>query len=545
MVPPMRARLLLLVAVLAAAAGLLAPLRGLENATIDARFRIRDDHARPRGVVVLGMDSATEAQLGRFPLDRRYHARAIRALAAAGAKTIAYDLAFVGPTTRIDDNALLSALRANPGVLLATGSGPDAALGGRSNQRYARVRVGFAAFPAERSDVVRRVRPGIEGIPNFAAAAAGVQRPTSWIDYRGTPRRISFLRALDNRLPDLRGKIVVVGDVTIAGGDYRPTPVGTRFGPEINAYAIDTLLRGAPLRTLNAWWLIVLLGIVVPLAALRLAGLRWLPVAAALQAAWPLGAQLAFDGGRILPFVGGEVALLLGSLGTLVVTYTHEIRRRAQLRAQFARFAPASVVEALVEEGGVRPARLEATVLFADLRGFTAAAERLGAENVIALLNRYLSAMSDAVLDHGGTVVSFMGDGIMAVFGAPLAQPDHAERAVATARELVGRRLPAFNAQTGESFALGVGVATGPVMSGTVGSERRLEYAAVGDTTNLAARLEQLTKQTPHSVLIAESTVAQLRDHDLTAAGEHTVRGRTAPVRVWTLTRPGTVRPDG
>jgi adenylate cyclase len=173
-----------------------------------------------------------------------------------------------------------------------------------------------------------------------------------------------------------------------------------------------------------------------------------------------------------------------------------------------------------------------ATVLFADLRGFTALAESLGAPEVIALLNRYLSAMSDAILDHGGTVVSYMGDGIMAVFGAPVAQDDHADRAVAAAREML-RRLPSV----GGDLRMGIGLCSGPVMSGTVGSARRMEYTAVGDTTNTAARLEAMTKEAGVDVLIADETRQALRDPEgLRSFGEVEVRGRQARLTAWTFT---------
>ena len=119
---------------------------------------------------------------------------------------------------------------------------------------------------------------------------------------------------------------------------------------------------------------------------------------------------------------------------------------------------------------------------------------------MIDVLNRYLGEMSDAIMDQGGTLVSYLGDGIMAVFGAPLAQSDHADRALAAAREMLGVRLPRFNAWLGERGSasrcgMGVGLNSGDVMSGHVGSERRVEYAAVGDTTNLAARLEGMTAE--------------------------------------------------
>jgi adenylate cyclase len=215
------------------------------------------------------------------------------------------------------------------------------------------------------------------------------------------------------------------------------------------------------------------------------------------------------------------------------------------MRTAFARFVPPDVVDELLARsddavplGGTRR---EGTVLFCDLRGFTAAAEGMEVERVIDLLNRYLAEMSDAILDHGGTIVSYMGDGIMAVFGAPLPQDDHADRALAAAREILGERLGRFNAWLREEgladgMRMGVGVCSGPVMSGNVGSERRLEYTAVGDTTNTASRLQSATKDHGLALLVADATRNALRSpaSDLVEAGELELRGREAPVRVWT-----------
>ena len=146
---------------------------------------------------------------------------------------------------------------------------------------------------------------------------------------------------------------------------------------------------------------------------------------------------------------------------------------------------------------------------------------------MIEVLNRYLSEMSDAILDHGGTLVAYMGDGIMAVFGAPIVQTDHADRALATAREMLAVRLPRFNElaareRPSEGFRMGIGLNSGHVMSGNVGSERRVEYTAVGDTTNAAARIEALTKGTPHQLLISDMTKEALRApaDDLVLFGE-------------------------
>ncbi len=218
-------------------------------------------------------------------------------------------------------------------------------------------------------------------------------------------------------------------------------------------------------------------------------------------------AQIAFGRELILPVVVPLVGLAIALVGTLVVHYLTASVERAQTRDLFSRFVPDSVVAQVLEradtEDDVRLGGelLTATVLFSDLRGFTSFAEGREPAEVIGVLNRYLTEMSDAILDHDGTLVAYMGDGIMAVFGAPIASDDHADKALGAAREMLDR-LERFNAWLrseglGDGFKMGIGLNTGDVMSGNVGSARRLEYTTIGDTTNSAARLEGMTKGTP------------------------------------------------
>jgi len=161
---------------------------------------------------------------------------------------------------------------------------------------------------------------------------------------------------------------------------------------------------------------------------------------------------------------------------------------------------------------------------------------------VIEVVNFYLDQMTEAILHAGGTLISYMGDGIMALFGAPLEQPDHADRALLAAREMIGPRLERFNAWLAEQghdagFRMGVGLNSGPVMAGNVGSEQRLSYTAIGDTTNTAARLEGMTKGSGHQLFIAESTREKLRRgrDELVFVAEFEVRGREGRVHVWGL----------
>ncbi len=221
----------------------------------------------------------------------------------------------------------------------------------------------------------------------------------------------------------------------------------------------------------------------------------------------------------------------------------HELERD-HVRGVFARFLPESVVDEALERSDGEPRlggeRMTGTVMFTDLRSFTSFAESTPAERVIDVLNRYLGDMGAAVLDHGGTLVAYTGDGIMAAFGAPIPSEDHADRAVAAAGEMVRERLPAFNdwlAAEGlsDGFRMGIGVNTGPVMSGNVGSERRVEYTVIGDTVNTASRIEALTKEAPYPVLVADETRTAMSSQpdDLVYVDEFQIRGRRSRIKLW------------
>jgi adenylate cyclase len=148
--------------------------------------------------------------------------------------------------------------------------------------------------------------------------------------------------------------------------------------------------------------------------------------------------------------------------------------------------------------------------------------------------------MTDAIMGHGGTLIAYLGDGIIAIFGAPLEQADHADRAIAAAQEMLGPRLASFNEWMGERgietpFEMGIGINSGHFMAGNVGSQDRLEYTVIGDTVNTAARMEGLTKGSGHSMFIAESTRFMVVGDPppLVYAGEFAIRGREAKMKIW------------
>jgi adenylate cyclase len=342
---------------------------------------------------------------------------------------------------------------------------------------------------------------------------------------------------------------VVVGASAPSLQDLHPTPTsGTELmaGPELQANAIATVLHGLPLRDVGpaaAIAIVLVAAAVAPLASVWLSWVGILVGAFAGAVVLGAGAVAAFAGGWVAPLAAPGLALGLGTLGALGIRVAAEARERQRVRETFGRFVPEPVVSELLSgDAGPRlpPARRDATVLFCDLRGFSAFAERAPVEHVLELLDRYLTEMSEAVLAHGGTVVSYAGDGLMAVFGSPVPRDDHAIAAYAAAREMLDSRLPRLNAWLAESgepaFALGVGLNSGPVMTGTVGSDRRLEYAAVGDTTNVAARLEAMTKATGGGLLLSEVTrrgLGEAAAAELEPYGDVVLRGRTEPLGVF------------
>jgi adenylate cyclase len=574
---------LLLVALVATGAGGIAYATDLlarpELQTIDARFRIRGSKGAPPNIVFVALSAQAEEELRRSgrqfrsPLPRRYDAAVIDNLRRAGARAIALDLEFTQETQPAEDNALIEAVgRAHGKTVLAALNpnrrGETLVFGGGSILRELGARAGEVRLTLDSDGSVRRFAHGYNNLNSFPVVAAEVfsgKRIAASrfpggslpIDFAGPPETvtsISYAKVLDGHFPPgtFAGKLVIVGASSPILQDLHATSTTSGAGmpgPEVWANAAATLLAGSPLQQAPVWLdvlLIVLLGAAVPLGSMRVRRWRSLFDALALALLFTVAVQLAFNSGLIVTFVYPLLALVVGTLGTLAVLYVGETIERERVRNVFARFVPGDVVEQVLEStdenlrlGGVER---DCTVLFSDLRGFTSFSQSQPASRVIDVVNHYLNEMTEAILAAGGTLIAYMGDGIMAVFGAPLEQEDHADRAVAAAREMVGSRLQRFNAWLAEegfdaSFEMGVGLHSGPVMAGNVGSEQRMEYTAIGDTTNTASRLEGMTKDSDAMVYVSTATRERMRipAEDLEYRGELPIRGREQKLGVWTF----------
>ena len=549
-------------------------LRPLELDTLDARFAIRGTQPVPDEVVVVDIDSKTFVTLQQrwasFP--RSYHGRVIDRLTKAGATAIAYDVQFTEPSEDpAEDNALIEAVGRAGNVVLATTEvdeqGRTNVFGGEEVLRQFNSRAANALLPGDSDGVIRRVAYSVdklEALP-FATADVALGRKlapppggNAWIDFRGPPgtiRTVSFSDVFQGRLPasTFAGKIVVVGSSAPSLHDLHSTATAQdefMSGPELQANAIWSVLRGHPLQSVPTWLvatLIALFGFLAPLASLRLSFVTTILLSLTVGVAYTVATQLGFEQGFVLPFTYPLAALVLSTVGAVGTHYSVAAFERERVRDVFSRFVPEEVVNQVLARTD-RDLRLGGddvvgSIMFTDLRGFTTFSEELSATCVIDVVNVYLSEMTEAILTHGGTLVSYAGDGIMAVFGTPIEQPDHADRAVAAAEEMISVRLPRFNEFVrergyGDGFRMGVGIHSGAFIAGNIGSERRLEYTAIGDTVNAASRIEGLTKGTRHMLLFSEATqvlmhTAPTEDHVFFA--EEGIRGRQASIRLFSL----------
>jgi len=251
-----------------------------------------------------------------------------------------------------------------------------------------------------------------------------------------------------------------------------------------------------------------------------------------------LAVSVRVNEGLMLALSTAIVALAVHRARNVVRAHALVEEKRGRVQQLLGRYVPAQVAEQLVDQGRLVPQLRQATILFADIEGFTRLAERLTAPQVIGLMNRFFGAATTVIEAHGGIVLNHVGDALLAAFNAPLPVEDHAGRAVAAARAL--QSLASSRDFDGHRLHLRIGIATGPVAAGTVGGATSQTYTVYGDTVNLAQRLERLNKRLGTASLTCGATVAQAgtASADVTPVGSVQVRGRDAAVEVFAL-QPG------
>ena len=351
----------------------------------------------------------------------------------------------------------------------------------------------------------------------------------------GTFTRLAFRRFLrpgaenDPEIRNLKGKAIIIAYEPAALQDIHPTPYSLSLwkwqgrdmsGVEVHANIVETLLTGKFPRPvpgyLRVLYLMAALG-VGGLLFYRLSSWRGLAAAGLMGVLCAVLAYSLFRHYWLLPTANVQVAVMLSYMGILGLRLTGEERERARIRNIFGRYVADEVVEKLLATGMLPDLggdSLRVTVLFSDIRNFTTISERLGPRAVVEMLNTYLAQACEPILAQGGTVDKFIGDAVMAVFGSPVLYPDHARRALSAAlglaekaREFRAWMQQRFGDQDLPDFAIGIGIHTGEAIIGNIGSPKRLEFTAIGDTVNTASRLEGLTKELGWTIVASRSTI--------------------------------------
>jgi adenylate cyclase len=575
-------------------AGVLEPL---ESWSLDQLFELRQFFelrgALPRAprapIVIVTIDESSMAELHMpWPFPRALHGELIKRISAGHPLAIGLDILFDTPSSRgpRDDAAFGAAVARAGVVVLAAARSVEAQVVEGDKGRAVRlereigslpipvIRAGAAAFGpvnlyTDPDGLVRKaplrlkvgaeVMLGFNGAVHKVATKTGLSAaplpdvPSFLINFRGGPTTfwsIPYYQVVRGEVePEaFQGKIVLVGSTSEVEHDVHATPFarsGGMPGVEVQANAIETLVNGNPIREAPGWASIVLAVVAALFASALVARLRALRALGAAVLVWVVLALAIFGGFALwdvwMRGMAGTLALVLGYGSTVVSEYVREQRERRRL----SRFFSPDVLRAVVrgrEEGPLGSSRRLVTVLFSDLRGFTSISERLAPEQVAEMLREYLTEMTEIVFKHGGTVDKYIGDCVMALYNVPFEDPEHAVKAVRTGLEFQERTLAAaarWEAKFGVSIRNGVGINTGEAIVGTLGSRQRLEYTAIGDTVNLAARLESITKDYQAPIIISESTYERVKSHFPTRAlGDVTVRGKTVPVKIYAVLPP-------
>jgi adenylate cyclase len=549
-------------------------------------------------IAFVDITDATVKEIGAWPIPRGVIAQVIRRIAQGRPELIGLDMQVSEKRSPAEDQALAAALDEAGNVVVPVSLTERGILTEPLPEfRAAALDVGLVNMYPDEDGAIRRVplalRVRREGgdveLLGFAAALAtnhsgapltpgrpGTYRlgaaeihldgrsgavPSILIgDWAAPGMRLDVLEVLQpSFVPGaLAGKVVIVGESSKAGKDIFETPLYGRRGlvslPEVHAAALASLLRGRTVRTLGGWrlWTINLVAAVLALAFVMHGRPAWaVPAVLALAflvfwLAWWLLTRLD----TWMPFVSTEAVLMLSLSAALGYRFLRGNEQERMLKELFGRYVSSEVLhEVLRHPEGVAIEGQErtASILFADIRGFTATSAGQPPRDVIAWVNDYFAAMSEVIERNGGFLNKFIGDGLMVVFGVPVSKGDQedAERAVRAALQML-ERLEGLNRENAARAAqgmwrppirIGVGIHTGPLAAGNVGSPRRMEYSVIGETVNLAARLESATRAFEGvDLVISPATEKLVRDRFVTEVlGTGEAKGFRERVQMYTV----------
>jgi adenylate cyclase len=556
----------------------------LELRSFDYLSTVDDPSPPEGGPVIVAIDEPSLADINvQWPWPRSLHAELVKQLRAAGATAIGLDIIMAEPSTPENDAAVT--LAAGPDLVLAGDETlirtpqADQLIRATPMPQFTKAgaRTGLASIELGGDGVFRSIPKYEDGFAAILAQAAGIKPvfvPGDALIQSFGPSRsyptVSYYQALDpeNLLPKdfFRNRVVLVGlslqnapEIDKGGADAFATPYTVHTGKltagvEIQATVYDNLSRGLAVAQAGLLPISVsILAAVVIAAATVWKSTGWLTFVACVAAIF-IFAGLSYAGIRFahvfLSPLGPTGAYISLAFGQAAFDYAEERRNKKQIIRAFSQYISPDLVKRLSNDpsqlklGGERRTL---SVLFSDVRGFTTIAETMKDDPVqlTGLINRLLTPLSDVVMDHGGTIDKYMGDCIMAFWNAPLDDPKHAYHAVTAALAMqtaiggLNRQLeaePRANGMPLHILKMGVGINTGECVVGNMGSTRRFDYSCLGDSVNLASRLEGASKNYGVALLLGEATARQVGDSfTVVELDRIIVKGRTASSPVFTV----------
>jgi class 3 adenylate cyclase/CHASE2 domain-containing sensor protein len=342
-----------------------------------------------------------------------------------------------------------------------------------------------------------------------------------------------------------KDKVFFYGLTAAGTWDLNPMPYLDRYPMlGLHANAFNTILTQNFLKKLPDWAIIIIIlgfGLLMGLIVPKLGPIKGAIVVIVLLGSYLFTAQYLFNTkGIIVDVLGSVTALIIGYLSITVHNFFSEEKEKKMIRGMFSRYVTKSVVDELIKNpdmiklGGERKIL---TVFFSDVAGFTSVSEKLTPEELVALLNEYLTAMTNIVLKHDGMIDKYEGDAIMAVFGTPIPMPDHASKACYVSLEMQEELIKLrekWHQEGKPELKVRIGLNTGPMVAGNMGAEDRLDYTVMGDSVNLGSRLEGANKQYGTYIMISEYTYEIAKnDIEVRFIDSIRVKGKELPVKVY------------
>lgn len=552
---------------------------GLENFLEDRLFTPKP--VSPE-IIILAVDSESINKIGQWPWPRAVFADALAKMNRRPPKAVGLDVIFAEPSRRgpADDKKLEEALaRASYPTVLPIEASPlileknkTPRAGNSLNTLPA-----FAAFPQtsvghvnlilDSDGVVRNFPPVAdfgerEQIKSFAyelALRSGETIDGTTLEKSerivfaapsGSIRRVPFWRiAEEKEAPELEGKIVLIGATSPDLHDSKPTPLGRgteMTGVEIQANILNMLLNGYRLKPLGAstaaLWLLFAAILPAMIFITFSKSLKPFFINLAAGAGHLAAAVWLFERGTVTNILHINGAWIFSTITLFSYRYFSGEKERREMRNLFSKYVSKDVLEEILRDpskvtlGGEEK---EVTVFFSDIRGFTTLSEKTTPRELIEILNRYFTAMSEEVLKNGGVLDKYIGDAIMAFWGAPIADENQAANALKAAAGMVGK-LAELNRELKEKWNaeinIGIGIYTGPAVVGNIGSAQRFDYTVIGDAVNVASRLEGLNKDHKTRIIVGETTKEKARgDYRFKSLGSVAVKGRKEPLNIYTI----------